>query len=577
MIREVPRHLRKYIVEQDYSRYTPQDQAVWRYIMRQLRAFLSVHAHPCYLEGLAKTGIEVDRIPDIDHMSAKLEKFGWRALPVSGFIPPAAFMELQSLSFLPIASDMRSLGHIMYTPAPDIVHEAAGHAPILVEPAFAAYLKQYAQVAKRAIISHQDLAQYEAIRVLSDCKEDPDSTPEQIAAAERELETLSSSIQDISEAAILGRMNWWTAEYGMIGALDNPKIFGAGLLSSVGESRASLGPSVRKIPLSLDCINFAYDITEQQPQLFVAKDFAHLGEVLEQLAATMAFRRGGVESLAKIQKAATTNTVVLNSGLQISGVLQRFSVDAWGAPSYLQFQGPTQLCEAEQQLLGHGPAAHPHGFGSPVGLLQGQTRCLSQFSDEDLRRLGVALNHRLQIKFTSGVVVDGQVQGWIRGRNGQLLVLTFSDCTVTQGSTRLFEPAWGSYDMAVASAVPTVFGGPADREGYGDTSDFVAKIIPRRTYSPETQRRFEIFAQLRNLRERAARKEDITSDLHKMAFVLQSRRQEWLMQLELLEICEMLSESQVASDLRQHLERLASSHSDLRSGIQDGLRVLGMA
>jgi len=161
----LPSHLQRYVVDQDYSRYTPVDQAVWRLIMRRLTSFLKDHAHPCYMDGLAKTGISVEEIPSIDHMSEQLERFGWRALPVSGFIPPAAFMEMQALSILPIASDLRTLEHLEYTPAPDIVHEAAGHAPILVDPEFANYLKSYAQVARRAIISREDLDQYEAIRV----------------------------------------------------------------------------------------------------------------------------------------------------------------------------------------------------------------------------------------------------------------------------------------------------------------------------------------------------------------------------------------------------------------------------
>lgn len=132
----LPEHLKKYIVEQNYDRYTPLDQAVWRYCLRQLKKFLSVHGHESYLTGLEKTGIDVESIPKISDMSEKLQKFGWRALPVSGFIPPAAFMELQSLSILPIASDMRSIDHLLYTPAPDIVHEAAGHAPIIVDPEY---------------------------------------------------------------------------------------------------------------------------------------------------------------------------------------------------------------------------------------------------------------------------------------------------------------------------------------------------------------------------------------------------------------------------------------------------------
>ena len=138
---QLPEHLKKYIVEQDEAKYTPIDQACWRYVMRQLRDFLCIYAHESYIDGLTQTGISTESIPQISEISSHLEKFGWRALPVSGFIPPAAFMELQALSVLPIASDMRTLGHIKYTPAPDIVHEAAGHAPLLANKEFSDYLQ----------------------------------------------------------------------------------------------------------------------------------------------------------------------------------------------------------------------------------------------------------------------------------------------------------------------------------------------------------------------------------------------------------------------------------------------------
>jgi phenylalanine-4-hydroxylase len=185
---KIPSHLKPFIVEQDYSRYTPEDQAVWRFIMRQLKSFLSEHAHESYLDGLIKTGITVDRIPEIGRIDERLEGIGWGAVAVSGFIPPAAFMEFQSLGILPIACDMRTLDHLLYTPAPDIVHEAAGHAPILANPDYAAYLRKYGEIARHAILSREDLEQYEAIRVLSDVKENPQSTPQDIAAAELRLE-----------------------------------------------------------------------------------------------------------------------------------------------------------------------------------------------------------------------------------------------------------------------------------------------------------------------------------------------------------------------------------------------------
>ena len=155
MVEKLPAHLRKYVATQDYDLYTAEEQATWRYLLLQLRKFLKETAHPCYEDGLRKTGISTERIPKISEMDDLLQKFGWGAIPVSGFIPPAAFMEFQSLGILPIACDMRSLDHLLYTPAPDIVHEAAGHAPILIDPEYAEYLKSYAQVAKKAIISKE--------------------------------------------------------------------------------------------------------------------------------------------------------------------------------------------------------------------------------------------------------------------------------------------------------------------------------------------------------------------------------------------------------------------------------------
>ena len=378
----LPPHLKKYTIEQDYSRYTPVDQAVWRYILYQLKDFLSKEGHASYIQGLLAAGMDFERIPRISKMSEKLQQFGWQAVPVDGFLPPAVFMELQSMSFLPIASAMRNLNHILYTPAPDIVHEAAGHAPMLMNKDFADYLRNYAQVAKKAIMSSEDLKQYAAIRELSDKKENPTSTPEEIANCAQRLEKINQSISHVSEAAQIGRMNWWTAEYGLIGGVKAPKIFGAGLLSSVGEARNCLSPKVKKIPLSSRCLEYAYDITTQQPQLFVTPNFAHLSGVLEEVAQKMAFRKGGLEGLQKILQAQSVNTVQFNSGLQISGQLREIIPPLSASPvssaspkgpnsaipeataatatatvavaatavAYLQFTGPCQLSYENEEL-----------------------------------------------------------------------------------------------------------------------------------------------------------------------------------------------------------------------------------
>ena len=320
---EIPSYLRRYTADQDYSLYTYEDQSVWRFIMRQLYDFLKDHAHPAYKDGLGKTGISIEEIPKISEMDAKLQDYGWRAVGVSGFIPPAAFMSLQAHKILPIACEIRTMDHILYTPAPDIVHEAAGHAPILVDPDFTNYLTSYGEVAAKAIISSEDLALYEAIRDLSDIKEHPKSTKEQIQKAEEQLDKVSKSMSYVSEAQYLGRMNWWTAEYGLIGSLDNPKIYGAGILSSIGEAKNSL-TKPKHVPFNIDCLNYTYDITEQQPQLFVVDKFEDLKTTLIEMQNEMAFSHGGEKGLQKAKRAQSVCTVVLEDGSTYSGILEDY-------------------------------------------------------------------------------------------------------------------------------------------------------------------------------------------------------------------------------------------------------------
>src|SRR5437899_8569435 len=132
-VQSLSNHLLQFAVDQRYDEYTPVDHAVWRFIMRQNIFFLKEYAHKVYFQGLLNTGISFERIPRIEEMNDILGGIDWGAVAVDGFIPPAAFMEFQAYKVLVIACDMRQIHHIEYTPAPDIVHEAAGHAPIIVD------------------------------------------------------------------------------------------------------------------------------------------------------------------------------------------------------------------------------------------------------------------------------------------------------------------------------------------------------------------------------------------------------------------------------------------------------------
>lgn len=325
-IAKLPGHLRRFVVAQDYDAYTPRDQAVWRHILRRLTGHLGDKAHPVYLEGLAATGIGLDRIPSLDEMNEKLEALGWCAVAVRGFLPPAVFTELQTLKVLAIAEDIRDHSHIAYTPAPDIVHESAGHAPILANARYAEYVQRCGQVGFKAIASLEDQEVFEAIRNLSVVKEDPTASIEDVKRAEARLHAAGAAKRFTSENTKASRLYWWTAEYGLIGDLATPKIYGAGILSSIGEAEHCLTGAVKKLPLSVACVDTEYDITTMQPQLFVARDFDHLFDVLDQFEATLAWKRGGDFGLQQALESRTVNHLVLSDGTEITGIVTRLDM-----------------------------------------------------------------------------------------------------------------------------------------------------------------------------------------------------------------------------------------------------------
>ena len=261
----LPKHLLQFAVDQRYDDYTPVDHAVWRFIMRQNTFFLKEYAHKVYFQGLLETGISFERIPRISEMNDILGQIGWGAVAVDGFIPPAAFMEFQAYKVLVIACDMRQIHHIEYTPAPDIVHEAAGHAPIIVDQEYSRYLQRFGEVGAKAMQSKKDFELYEAIRSLSILKELPNPDAAELAAAEKLVEERQKNLGEPSEMALLSRLHWWTVEYGLIGTLEKPKIYGAGLLSSIGESVSCLQPQVKKIPYSIDAADIDFDLTTNKP------------------------------------------------------------------------------------------------------------------------------------------------------------------------------------------------------------------------------------------------------------------------------------------------------------------------
>jgi phenylalanine-4-hydroxylase len=346
----VPAHLRRYVVEQNYAAYTARDQAVWRFVLLQTHARLLRTAHPAYGAGFAAAGIEVDRIPNIARMGDRLE---FRTVCVDGFIPPRAFQAFQARGVLPIAADIRTAEHLAYTPAPDIIHEAAGHAPFLADPEYARFLRKVGTVSEHAFESAYDRRLYDAIHLLSELKEDPSSSAEQVQRAEAQLGRVKAQSARISEATRMARLYWWTVEYGLVGTLTDYRLYGAGLLSSIGEAHFCQDPSVQKRWLDASCIDVDYDITRAQPQLFVARSFGDLERVLDDVARGLSQRVGGAEALREAQLSEAVATLVLPSGLAISGVVRSFSSDHVELTGRCRLSRNGQLLESVPELDGY--------------------------------------------------------------------------------------------------------------------------------------------------------------------------------------------------------------------------------
>ena len=564
----LPRHLLNLIIDQPYDAYSAQDHAVWRYIMQQNVRYLPGVAHSSYLEGLKRTGISIDRIPNMYGMNRILKEIGWAAVAVDGFIPPAAFMEFQAYNVLVIAADIRPIDQVLYTPAPDIIHEAAGHAPIIADEQYSAYLRDFGRAGTLAFSSAFDNKVYEAIRHLSILKADPYTTFENIEIAERELAFLSNQQESPSEMALLRNLHWWTVEYGLIGTVENPKIYGAGLLSSIGESHNCLKPKVKKLPYTLESRNFSFDITTQQPQLFVTPDFEHLTTVLEQYMNTMAVRKGGSEALRKAVRSETTSTVVYSSGLQVSGKLARF-LERDHKPVYLSFEGPAMLSADNHQLEGQGIKYHKEGFGSPVGSIKGIDGKIETMSEGELSANGIIIGNDLALEFISGVKVKGRLEK-ITSHSGNNLIFSFQNCTVRYEDLQLFRPEWGMYDMAVGEKITSAFAGPADPDAFELKYPAPVEKTHHLQHSEKTKRLFELYSKVRDLREN-------NGDLSALYAIWQTMKldfpEDWLLPLEIAgELIKSKGNSGIIEEIILSLKRKSEENEEMQNLIGNGLQ-----
>jgi phenylalanine-4-hydroxylase len=548
----LPPHLLQFVVDQPYDKYTPVDQAVWRYVMRQNYHHLRKVAHESYVQGLHMTGVDIDQIPTMYGMNRILKDIGWAAVAVDGFIPPGAFMEFTKYNVLVIAADIRTLEHIEYTPAPDVIHESAGHAPILAVPEFAAYLKDIGEAGSKAFSSQEDFALYEAIRHLSIIKEDPNTPHSEVEIAEKEIEKLQANMGPTSEMALIRNLHWWTVEYGLIGTIENHKIYGAGLLSSIGESISCLGPNVKKIPYTLDAMNCNYDITKPQPQLFVTPNFAHLTTVLDQFKQTMGWITGGLSGVKKAIASRNTGTLVFTSderrprGLQVSGTFTDV-IDDGKDPIFVRTTGPSALSIDNIQLASYGKEKFPNGFSSPVGNFTRETT-----------------SNKVHLRYSNGI----DVKGTLVREDDHMIEL--SDAVVTYKNNVIEESSY--YVVALGDKITSAYAGPADPEEFEPHVNVPREKMHKIVYDKEDLELHELY---RKVREARGNKSLISTLPGIWQTVVKHFPADWLLPLEILEVLQAAStEEHLQEEIRTYLEEKKLREPGLSKLIANGLLLL---
>src|SRR6201994_3424227 len=183
-----------YLIEQDYSSYTSEQHAVWAELVSRVLPEVEKHASQAYLDGFRIIGLQPDRLPNLKAISARLEpRTGWNSTPVSGFLPAPAFFEMLAARRFPTTTWLRSRESLEYTPEPDIFHDVFGHVPMHSHKVFADFLQHYGRVCAK--------------------------------------------LHDKDALERMGRLFWFTVEFGVIRQAGEIKLYGSGLMSSHGEAQ----------------------------------------------------------------------------------------------------------------------------------------------------------------------------------------------------------------------------------------------------------------------------------------------------------------------------------------------------
>jgi phenylalanine-4-hydroxylase len=229
---------RPYLIEQDWAGYTAEQHAIWTELVSRRMPQLKDHACAEYLEGFEQIGLQVDELPVLAEVSARLEpRTGWNSTAVSGFLPADAFFEMLAARKFPTTTWIRSRDAMEYTPEPDIFHDVFGHVPMHAHPVFADFLEHYG--------------------------------------------TVCAGLRNPMDLERMGRLFWFTVEFGVIREAGKIKVYGSGLISSHGEctrvvERGS-GVEVREFDLQ-KVLEEPVDTGSMQKVLYAIESFDQLYE-----------------------------------------------------------------------------------------------------------------------------------------------------------------------------------------------------------------------------------------------------------------------------------------------------------
>jgi phenylalanine-4-hydroxylase len=204
--------------------YTAEEHSVWATVSAALEDLHEQFACRAFLEGKEELGLPVDRVPQLEEVTEGLEPLaGFRYHPVAGLAPLRDFYGSFAGGVFWSTQYLRHPSVPLYTPEPDLIHEVIGHANQLAGPGFAAMYRLVGEAVQR---TEGD----DALRFLS-------------------------------------HVFWYTMEFGVVRERHGLKAFGAGILSSVGETAGFVDADIRPVDF-LAMGRADYDITRFQPVLY---------------------------------------------------------------------------------------------------------------------------------------------------------------------------------------------------------------------------------------------------------------------------------------------------------------------